>query len=85
MWKDLASFKSLSDKKLSQPVSDTFANSFMIVTHKSTQKNFKKRCSMDEVHGHFLQFREISDLFLFRSWMCGQIVYIHSVHRLSCN
>ena len=49
MWRDLASFKSLSDKKPSQPVSDTFADAFMNVSQKSTQKNYKKRCSMDEV------------------------------------
>ena len=46
---DLASFKSLSDKKPSQPVSVTFADAFMNVTQMSTQKNYKKRCSMDEV------------------------------------
>ena len=49
MWRDLASFKSMSDKKPSQPVSDTFADTFMNVTRKSTQKNYKKRCSIDEV------------------------------------
>lgn len=48
MWDDLLAFMSISDRKSTDTL-DGVANTFMMVSQKCTQRNFKKRCSMNEV------------------------------------
>ena len=54
MWHDLTTFKSLRDRKPVDPPSDAIAQTFMYVSSKCTQNNYKKRCSMDEVFNYTL-------------------------------
>ena len=49
MWQDVAIFKSFSDNKPSDSLTDSITEAFMKVSKNCTQKSFKKRCSIDEV------------------------------------
>ena len=46
---DLSAFMSMADMKPADTLSDGVAEGFMRISQKCTQRNKKKRCSMDEV------------------------------------
>lgn len=49
MWKDSETFRSMADKKPTDSLSEKVIVAFMKVSSKTTQKNHKKRRSMDQV------------------------------------